>query len=70
MKSLQFKYKGDTYECIGDDKEWQIVQFNFCIEVGDFQTLEHRIINQLKHHGPALKMVREETEIKETAKFW
>ena len=72
MNEYQFQYKGITYECVGEDKEWQIVQFKFCIEQMDWNTLENRITNQLKHWGPSLKEVTEKIEIKEETptKFW
>ena len=57
MKKFQFQFKGKTYECIGLDKEFQIIQFKYCIEVYDWITLKNRITNQLKWHGPSLKEI-------------
>lgn len=51
-----FQNRGKTYECIGDDKEFQITQFRFCIEVGDWVTLNNRVNNQLRF-GPDLKEI-------------
>ena len=56
MKEYQFKYKGITYECVGEDRAWQTVQFRFCIKERDWTTLDNRIINQLKF-GPYIKIV-------------
>jgi len=51
-----FKFAGNTYECIGDDKDFQITQFRFCIEVQDWITIKNRIRNQLKF-GPNIKKI-------------
>jgi len=48
MNSYQFKYKGKTYECRGEDKDLQIRNFNHCIEIRDWSTMKNRIKNQLK----------------------
>lgn len=55
---FQFHFKGKTYECIGEDKEFQIKQFNYCIEIQDWVTLKNRITNQLKW-GPNIKEIKE-----------
>ena len=46
METYQFKYRGKTYECIGDDKDFQIEQFKFLLESRDYTTLKNRIVNQ------------------------
>jgi hypothetical protein len=46
MESYQFKYKAKTYECVGEDRDFQIEQFNFLLESRDYTTLKNRIINQ------------------------
>jgi len=69
MKNYQFQYSGKTYECIGEDKDKQIANFNFIIETQDWQTMENRIKNQLRWHKDSIKEVveiKEETNIK----FW
>lgn len=48
MNKYQFKYRGKTYECIDVDKDFQIKQFKFLLETGDYVTLENRILNQMK----------------------
>ena len=48
---LQFKFKGITYECIGEDKEFQYNQFKFLLEEQDYVTLQNRIINQTKDYN-------------------
>ena len=58
MKSYQFKYKGKTYECCGEDKDLQIMNFNHCIKTRDWGTLKNRIKNQLKWTPKDLVEVR------------
>jgi len=56
MKEYTIKYKGSKYQltdkweetCLNDSKEFQLEQFKYLIETGDFVTLENRIINQEK----------------------
>ncbi len=55
IKDYTFKYRGKIYECISDDKDFQIEQFNFIIKTKDWVTMDNRIINQLKW-GPDLKI--------------
>ena len=56
MEQYQFKYKGKTYECIGENKDFDIEQFKFIIETRDWVTMGNRIINQLKW-GPNIKQI-------------
>ena len=56
MTQYQFTFEGKTYECIGEDKDFQIRQFRFAIEDGQWLTIKNRIINQLKW-GPNIKKV-------------
>lgn len=60
MKSYQFKYRGKIYECIGEDREFQIEQFKFLLETRDYITLQNRIINQMSA-WECLKEVNEST---------
>ena len=53
----QFRFKNKVYECIGEDKDWQIEQFRFAIKDKQWVTVKNRIINQLKWHGPSLKEI-------------
>ena len=53
----QFKFRNKVYECIGEDKDWQIEQFRFAIKDKQWVTVKNRIINQLKWHGPSLKEI-------------
>lgn len=53
----QFRFKNKVYECIGEDKDWQIEQFRFAIKDKQWVTIKNRIINQLKWHGPSLKEI-------------
>ena len=56
MKDFTFKFRGNTYKltdkweetCINDSKEFQLQQFKYIESIGDFVTMENRIINQLK----------------------
>lgn len=53
----QFTFKGKTYECIGEDREFQIRQFRYAIETKQWITVKNRIINQLLW-GPNIKEVK------------
>ena len=53
LNPFQFSYRGKIYECVGDDKEFQIHNFKFAIEDKQWTTVENRITNQLKF-GPVL----------------
>ena len=53
-------YRNQKYEldpeyweetCINDSKAFQLSQLNYCVEIGDFTTLESRINNMLKWGG-------------------
>ena len=55
-KFYQFKFKNQVYECIGEDKDWQITQFRFAIEDKQWTTVKNRISNQLMW-GPNIKFV-------------
>jgi hypothetical protein len=56
-KPHQFIFEGKTYECIGEDKNWQIEQFRFAIKDRQWVTVKNRIINQLKW-GPNIKIIK------------
>lgn len=60
MNKYQFTFKGKTYECIGEDRDFQIDQFNFAIKDKQWVTTKNRITNQLMW-GPLLKEVNEKT---------
>ena len=49
--NLQFKFDGKTYECIGEGKEFQYIQFQFLLKEQDYVTLKNRITNQSKDFG-------------------
>jgi hypothetical protein len=51
-----FKFGGKTYECIGEDKDFQITQFRFIVETSDWITMRNRIKNQLLF-GPNIKII-------------
>lgn len=56
-KNYRFKFKNITYECIGENKDFDIKQFQTLIEWKDWTTIYNRIINQLKW-GPNIKIVK------------
>ncbi len=56
MSKNQFIFKGVTYECVGEDKEWQTIQFRYAIESKQWNTVKNRITNQLKW-GPDIKII-------------
>jgi len=60
LETFQFKYKNKIYECVGEDREFQIMQFKYLVEVQDFVTLKNRIINQSidRGDGPDLKIIK------------
>ena len=53
----QFRFRNKVYECIGEDRDWQITQFKFAIEDKQWLTVSNRIINQLKW-GPLIKEIK------------
>ena len=53
----QFKFRNKVYECIGEDKDWQIKQFRFAIEDKQWVTVKNRITNQILW-GPRLKEIK------------
>ena len=55
----QFKYKGKTYECCGEDKDLQIRNFNHCIKTRDWGTMKNRIKNQLRWYPKDLVEIKE-----------
>jgi hypothetical protein len=56
-KKHQFTFKGIIYECIGEDKDWQVEQFKFAIKDKQWVTMKNRITNQLLW-GPNIKVVK------------
>jgi hypothetical protein len=57
MLEYRFEFGGKTYECIGEDKDFQIKQFRYAIETKQWQTVKNRITNQLLW-GPNLKEIK------------
>jgi len=51
-----FQYKGKRYECIGENRDFDIRQFRFAIEDKQWTTIKNRITNQLKW-GPNIRIV-------------
>jgi len=55
MDKHSFKFKNKIYEltdmweetCINDSKDFQMEQFNYLLEIKDYDTMKNRIINQL-----------------------
>ena len=52
-----FQFKGKNYECIGEDRKFQIKQFRFAIEDKQWTTVKNRITNQLLW-GPNIREVK------------
>ena len=57
---MQFSFKGKTYkmdesywtgDMLNTSAEFQYEQLIYCIQIGDFLTLENRITGMLKHGG-------------------
>ena len=57
LKKYQFRFKNKVYECIGENKEFDIEQFRFAIKDKQWLTVSNRIINQLKW-GPLIKEIK------------
>ena len=57
LGKYQFRFRNKVYECIGEDRDWQITQFKFAIEDKQWLTVSNRIINQLKW-GPLIKEIK------------
>ena len=62
-----FRYKGVLYECLDENRDFQLFQFNAIIKNQDWVTMENRITNQLKS-DPYIRIV--EDNKKETNKLW
>ena len=56
LNSYQFKFKGQVYECIGENKEFDYSQFMYAIDTKQWSVIKNRIVNQLMW-GPLLKKV-------------
>ena len=52
-----FEFKGKRYECIGENREFDIEQFRFAIKDKQWLTVSNRIINQLKW-GPNIRQIK------------
>lgn len=51
-----FQFKGKRYECIGEDRDFNIEQFNILINWKDWNTIKNRIIKALKW-GPDIRKI-------------
>ena len=58
LNQYKFVFEGKTYECIGEDRDFQIKQFRYAIEIGDWTTVKNRLTNQLRWHGPSLREIK------------
>ena len=52
-----FEFRGKRYECIGENRDFDIRQFNFAIEDKQWVTIKNRIVNQLKW-GPNIRILK------------
>jgi len=62
MHKYTFNFKNVTYACVGEsDSEcaFNLMQFQHCIDTGDWVTLNNRIIGQLNHYVEIVDGVRE-----------
>ena len=51
-----FQFRGKRYECIGENRDFDIIQFNFAIEDKQWTTIKNRIVNQLMW-GPNIREI-------------
>ena len=58
LEEYQFNFKGITYECIGKNRYFNFINLHYAIKVGDFETLQNRITNQLMWYPEWLKIVK------------
>ncbi len=55
MESYTIKFKGNTYQltdkweetCLNDSKQFQMEQFEYLEQIGDYLTFENRLNNQI-----------------------
>ena len=55
MDKQSFKFKNKIYEltdmweetCLNDSKDFQMDQFNYLLEIKDYETIKNRINNQI-----------------------
>jgi hypothetical protein len=55
MNKHSFKFKNRIYEltdmweetCINDSKDFQMIQFNYLLEIKDYETMKNRVNSQL-----------------------
>jgi hypothetical protein len=62
MHKYTFNFKNVTYACVGESDEecaFNLMQFQHCIDTGDWVTLNNRIIGQLNHYVEIVDGVRE-----------
>ena len=50
------EFGGKRYECIGENRDFDISQFKFAIQDKQWTTMKNRIVNQLKW-GPNIREV-------------
>ena len=58
LDQYQFSFKGSIYECIGEDRHFNFSNLQYAISVGDWETLQNRITNQLMWYPECLKVVK------------
>lgn len=68
MKEYQFEYGGKVYECVGDDKDFQIWQFNHIIKIQDWVTVRNRIRNQTTAFDCLIEV--DKSKITKIKSFW
>ena len=64
MYKYTFKFKNVTYACVGEPDEacaFNLMQFQHCIDTGDWVTLNNRIIGQLGTYVEVVEGVHQDT---------
>ena len=71
MYKYTFKFRNVTYACVGEDDDacaFNLMQFQHCLDKGDWVTLNNRIINQLDEYVIVVEGTRVELPTSKTKK--
>ena len=69
MYKYTFQFRNATYACVGESDEqcaFNLMQFQYCIDKGDWVTLSNRIIGQLDEYVILIDGVRKDPPGKKT----
>ncbi len=67
MYKYTFQFRNATYACVGETDDqcaFNLMQFQHCIDTGDWVTLNNRIIGQLDEYVILVDGVREDRPVK------